>query len=168
MRFLILNQYLTQLREVKGQIFAKPAAFQLNTIIFQKVLIVATYSFHQRVSRSILNNIACCNSLWMECMLRTVSRNGTASPSSTKSPEGKLGQWPWLTSDSIERHYKHVHAKKLATYPVSGPQEPPKPAKLATIGMYGVSKDQWPRMTFGSSISNVKGHMWSCADTNPA
>ena len=32
--------------------------------------------------------------------------------------------------------------KKLATYSVSGPQETPKTAKLATIGMYGVSKGQ--------------------------
>ena len=26
-------------------------------------------------------------------------------------PEGKLGQWLRLISDSVERHYKHVHAK---------------------------------------------------------
>ena len=40
-----------------------------------------------------------------------MSRKGTASPSSAKLPQGKLGQWPRLTSDNIERHYKHVHAK---------------------------------------------------------
>ena len=110
-RFLILGQKLTPFWGVKGQIFAKSAFFQLYIIIFQKLLIVATYGFHQRVPRSILNNIACRYSFWMEYMRRTVSRKGTASPSSAKSPEGKLGQWPRLTSDSVERHYKHVHAK---------------------------------------------------------
>ena len=55
------------------------------------------------------------------------SRKGTASPSSAKSPEGKLGQWPWLKSDSVKRHYKHVYVKKLVTYSVSGSQETLKP-----------------------------------------
>ena len=32
--------------------------------------------------------------------------------------------------------------KQLATYSVSGPQEIPKTAKLAIIGMYGVSQSQ--------------------------
>ena len=51
--------------------------------------------------------------------------------------------------------------KKLATYSVSGPQEIPKPTKLATIGMYGVSQGQGPRMTFGRSLCNDKGHILS-------
>ena len=35
-RFFILGQYLTQLKEVKGQIVAKPAIFQLYIIILKK------------------------------------------------------------------------------------------------------------------------------------
>ena len=30
--------------------------------------------------------------------------------------KANLVHCPWLASDSVERHYKHVHAKKLATY----------------------------------------------------
>ena len=74
-------------------------------MIFQKLLIVPTYGFHQRVSRSILSNIARRYSFWMEYMRRTMSRKDTASPWSAKSPEGKLGQWPWLILDSIKMHY---------------------------------------------------------------
>ena len=42
---------------------------------------------------------------------------------------------------------------------VSGLQETPKTAKLATIGMYGVSQGQWPRMTFERSRCNAKGQI---------
>ena len=48
--------------------FREIGNFQLYIIIFQKLLIVATYGFHQRVPRSILNNIACRYSFWMEYM----------------------------------------------------------------------------------------------------
>ena len=58
-RFFILGRYLTQVGEVKGQIFAKPAIFQLHIIIFRELFIVATCGFPQGIPRSILNNIAC-------------------------------------------------------------------------------------------------------------
>ena len=107
-------------------------------------------------------------SLLMEYLWGLASRKGTASPSSAKLPEGKLGQWPWLTSDSAARHYIHVYVKKLATYSVSGPQETPKTLKLVTIGMYSVTQGRWPRMTFEVSRCNVKGQMWSYDDINHA
>ena len=112
----------------------------------------------------------------MECRFRLLTEylwhiaswNGTASPSSAKSPEGKLSQWPWLTSDSVKRHYKHVYVKKKATHCDSGSPETTKTTKLATIGVYGVSQGQWPRMTFERSRCNVKGQMCSSADLNHA
>ena len=44
---------------VIGQNFSKSEIFQLHIIIFQKLLIVATSGFHQRVPRSILNSVTC-------------------------------------------------------------------------------------------------------------
>ena len=67
-RFWILGKKITTFWGVKGQIFAKTAIIQLYIIIFQKLLIVATCSFHQRVPRSILINIAYRYSFWMEYM----------------------------------------------------------------------------------------------------
>ena len=49
MRFLILGQKLTPFWGVKSQNFRESAVFQHTIIIFQKLLIVAAYSFHQRV-----------------------------------------------------------------------------------------------------------------------
>ena len=36
---------------------------------------------------------------------------GTESHSPAKSPEGKLGQWPWLTSDNVKRNFTQVYVK---------------------------------------------------------
>ena len=66
--FLILGGKLTPFWLVKCQVFAKSAIFQLYIIMFQKQLIVVTYSFHQRVPRSILNNLACRYIFRMEYM----------------------------------------------------------------------------------------------------
>ena len=41
----------------------------------------------------------------MEYLRRLTPRKRIASPSLAKLPEGRLGQWPWLTSDSVKRHY---------------------------------------------------------------
>ena len=58
-------------------------------------------NIHQRVFRSILNKMKSRYSLLPEYLWRIAYRKGTAPPSSAKSPESKLGQWPSLTSDGV-------------------------------------------------------------------
>ena len=70
---------------------------------------------------------------------RIASRKGTALSSSAKSPEGKQGQWSWLTSDSV------------ATYSVSGPQDPP-PLKKRQNSHY--------RNVWGQSRSLTSDDLW--------
>ena len=57
--FLILGQYLTQLWQVKGQIFANSMTFQLYKPISAKLSIVAAWDLHQRVPRSIMHKMKC-------------------------------------------------------------------------------------------------------------
>ena len=109
------------------------------------------------------------NKVWyrlvMKYLWRIASRKGTASPSSAKSNEGKLGQWTWLPQDSVKRHFKHVYVKKYQSGIRSQDlKKLQNTAKLATIGMYGVSQGQWPWMTFERSRRNVEGQMLSCAE----
>ena len=57
--FLVLGQYLTQLWQVKGQIFGNSMIFQLYESISAKLSIVAAWDLHQRVPRSILHIMRC-------------------------------------------------------------------------------------------------------------
>ena len=57
--FLVLGQYLTQLWQVKGQIFGNSMIFQLHESISAKLSIVAAWDLHQRVPRSILHRMRC-------------------------------------------------------------------------------------------------------------
>ena len=57
--FLVLGQYLTQLLQVKGQIFGNSMIFQLYESISAKLSIVAAWDLHQRVPRSILHRMRC-------------------------------------------------------------------------------------------------------------
>ena len=57
--FLVLGQYLTQLWQVKGQIFRNSMIFQLYESISAKLSIVAAWDLHQRVPRSILHRMRC-------------------------------------------------------------------------------------------------------------
>ena len=58
--FLVLGQYLTQLWQVKCQIFGNSVIFQLYESISAKLLsIVAAWDLHQRVPRSILHRMRC-------------------------------------------------------------------------------------------------------------
>ena len=57
--FLVLGQYLTQLWQVKGQIFGNYIIFQLHEAISAKLSIVAAWDLHQRVPRSILHQMRC-------------------------------------------------------------------------------------------------------------
>ena len=61
------------------------------------------------------------------CLRRLAARDGMP-PSSARSAEGNLGQWPLLTSVGVKGHYKQVYVKKSDTYSVSGLQEPPNTA----------------------------------------
>ena len=54
--FLVLRQYLTQLWQVKGQIFGNSMMFQLYESISVTLSIVAAWDLHQHVLRSILHN----------------------------------------------------------------------------------------------------------------
>ena len=56
---LVLSQYLTQLWQVKGQIFGNSMIFQLHESISAKLSIVAAWDLHQRVPRSILHRMRC-------------------------------------------------------------------------------------------------------------
>ena len=56
--FLVLGQYLTQLWQVKGQIFGNSELFQLYESISAKLSIVAAWDLHQRVPRSILHRMS--------------------------------------------------------------------------------------------------------------
>ena len=56
---LVLGQYLTQLWQVKGQIFGISTIFQLYESISAKPSIVAAWDLHQRVPRSILHRMRC-------------------------------------------------------------------------------------------------------------
>ena len=55
--FLVLGQYLTQLWQVKGQIFGNSMIFQLHESISAKLSILAAWDLHQRVLRSILHRM---------------------------------------------------------------------------------------------------------------
>ena len=55
--FLVLGQYLTQLWQVKGQIFGNYMIFQLYESISAKLSIVAAWDLHQRVPRSLLHRM---------------------------------------------------------------------------------------------------------------
>ena len=57
--FLVLGQYLTQLWQVKGQIFGNSMIFQLNESISAKLSTVAAWDLYQRVPRSILHRMRC-------------------------------------------------------------------------------------------------------------
>ena len=57
--FLVLGQYLTQLWQVKCQIFGNSMIFQLYESISAKLSIVAAWDLHQRVPRSILPRMCC-------------------------------------------------------------------------------------------------------------
>ena len=57
--FLVPDQYLTQLWQVKGQIFGNSMIFQLYESISAKLSIVAAWDLHQRVPRSILHRMRC-------------------------------------------------------------------------------------------------------------
>ena len=57
--FLVLDQYLTQLWQVKGQIFGNSMIFQLYESISAKLSTVAAWDLHQRVPRSILHRMRC-------------------------------------------------------------------------------------------------------------
>ena len=57
--FLVLGQYLTQLWQVKSQIFGNSMIFQLNESISAKLSTVAAWDLHQRVPRSILHRMRC-------------------------------------------------------------------------------------------------------------
>ena len=63
--FLVLGQYLTQLWQVKGQIFGNSMISsmimisQLYESISAKLSIVAAWDLHQRVPRSILHRMRC-------------------------------------------------------------------------------------------------------------
>ena len=57
--FLVLGQYLTQLWQVKGQIFGNSLIFQLYESISAKLSIVAAWDLHQRVPRSVLHRMRC-------------------------------------------------------------------------------------------------------------
>ena len=59
MVFLVLGQYLTQLWQVKGQIFGNYMIFQLYESISAKLSIVAAWDLHQRVLRPILHRMRC-------------------------------------------------------------------------------------------------------------
>ena len=57
--FLVLGQNLTQLWQVKGQIFGNYMIFQLYESISAKLSIVEAWDLHQRVPRSILHRMSC-------------------------------------------------------------------------------------------------------------
>ena len=57
--FLVLGQYLTQLWQVKGQIFGNSMDFQIYESISAKLSIVAAWDLHQSVPRSILHSMRC-------------------------------------------------------------------------------------------------------------
>ena len=57
--FLVLGQYLTQLWQVKGQIFGNVIIFQIYESIGAQLSIVTACNLHQRVPRSILHRMRC-------------------------------------------------------------------------------------------------------------
>ena len=57
--FLALGQHLTQLWQVKCQMFRNSMIFQLYESISAKLSIVAAWDLHQRVPRSILHRMRC-------------------------------------------------------------------------------------------------------------
>ena len=63
--FLVLGQYLTQLWQVKGQIFGNSMIFQLHESISAKLCIVAAWNLLQRVPRSILHRMRSFDPSWL-------------------------------------------------------------------------------------------------------
>ena len=57
--FLVIGQYLTELWQVKRQIFVNSIIFQIYESISAKLSIVAAWDLHQRVPRSILHSMRC-------------------------------------------------------------------------------------------------------------
>ena len=160
-----LRSKLDPVLGVKSQIFAISAIFQLNISKFERTVncsdIISTVcspfnSEQNKVSLRFLGGIYVTQSI----------PEGNSVTVLAKSPGGKLGQWPWLASDRVEA-LSTCPCKKIdpsGTSSSSGPQETTKPAKLASIGIYGASQGQWPRMTYWRSLCNDKGHIWSCVD----
>ena len=81
--FLILDQYLTPLGHLKYQISAKNDILQSYTLISAKLCVTAILNLHQRVPRSIGNNIGCCCCILLPYLEHVVLLNRTASPSLT-------------------------------------------------------------------------------------
>ena len=115
----------------------------------------ACFSFNSEQIRV----LGCCYSLLRGYFWRIVSRKGTASHSSPNSPDSKLGQWRWLTWDSVKEYYKHLYVKNYPRIWSQDLRKPQQTTKLGTKGRHGVSQSQWPRMTFARSRCNVKSQM---------
>ena len=133
----IPSQYLTQLWEVKGQSFAKSEIFDLTCLHFKN------YSSEKKLFRrfpcSILNRMACCFGLPIEYSWCIAFRNGTTTP----SPEFKLGQLPWLTSETGKMSYKLVYVKTNHKFDLRNSGNP-KTIRLVATGKHVVCKSQWP------------------------
>ena len=110
--------------------FSKIDNFSTLHAYISNTMNLSDLKLHQRIPRSILNKIGCyiflTGYLW-----RIASRKGAASHSSPKSPEGKLVQWRWLTSDSVKRHYKHLYVKIIHVFGLITSRNPKNPRQIS-------------------------------------
>ena len=70
------------------------------------------------------NSVFSFHSVQNEVLLRSVGRifvmynipEGNSVTLTGKMPEDKLGQWPWLTSDNVKRHFTFIFAKNYHVF----------------------------------------------------
>ena len=127
LRFLTLGQSLTQLWGVNGQ-FSWNRQFFILTGLTLHLLNVSKWNFHHRVLRSILSRVTYCfGTLIKYLWCGIASRKETTSRSPGKSPGGKRGERPWLTSETLKEPSKRVHVKNEPRILFQNLKKPPKP-----------------------------------------
>ena len=99
----ILGHYLKQLWGLKCQIFAKQEVCILQDYILNSINRSKIY-FHQLIPLLIPNRMTCFFFRCFDWILVSIPE-GTTPPSPENSPEGTLGQWPWLPSETVKKPY---------------------------------------------------------------
>ena len=109
--FYALGQKLTQLLEVKGQIFGKSVIFQLTKFISQKLFTVSKQTLHQRVLRSILSKITSCSDIFIKYIVMYIIPEGNNAALTGKIARGQKGRKSRLASGTMKKPMKQVYVK---------------------------------------------------------
>ena len=146
----ILFQYFTQLWEIKGQIFVKSAIFQVNSLSLKTI---------KRSNIKLPSDGFSINSEQSGVLLRFLDRifvtykynipEGNSVALAGKTALRQTWSMTWLTSDSVNKHYKQVFVTQSASYSVSESRNPLPPKRYIhyrylCMGSTKVSHLEWP------------------------